>query len=256
MRGTADGGGFLGRDAAESEVVELKGEKCRIAGANKSFANDLFDRAGKCGDGDGIPDLQENGFGPVGEPIEFRVGVLDGNEGVVAFDYCAFLHRADAERQAPAVFGKKRFEALVIKSFRTAGEMRVSDAAGFLYVVGGEDLSGKIGFDDVLQHGEHSLVEHAAAGFDVRIDVPRVRGILPPVGELVGVRVEDGIQPKRLHGAPCGCTGGWVGGRKPLATFSIAKAGDNWSNRTLPVTDGRTTKLVVTKPIDFATFVT
>jgi hypothetical protein len=35
--------------------------------------------------------------------------------------------------------------------------------------------------------------------------VARVRGILPPVGELVGVGVEDGIEAKRLHGAP------WIG---------------------------------------------
>jgi hypothetical protein len=78
--------------------------------------------------------------------------------------------------------------------------MGVSDAAGFLDVVEGEDLAGEIGLDDVLKHGEHGLVEHAAAGFDVGIDVAGVRGILPPVGELVGVRIEDGVEAKRLHG--------------------------------------------------------
>jgi hypothetical protein len=32
-----------------------------------------------------------------------------------------------------------------------------------------------------------------------------VRWILPPVGELVGVRIEDGVQAERLHGAPWDC---------------------------------------------------
>jgi hypothetical protein len=35
--------------------------------------------------------------------------------------------------------------------------------------------------------------------------VPRVWRILPPVRELVGVRIEDGVQAQRLHGAPWGC---------------------------------------------------
>src|SRR2546426_1003184 len=65
-----------------------------------------------------------------------------------------------------------------------AGEVRVSDAASFLNVVEGEDLAGEVGFDDVLEHGEHGLFKHAAARFEVGIDVARVRGILPPGAEL------------------------------------------------------------------------
>src|SRR3981081_3998045 len=44
MRGAADGGGFLGRDAAESEVVQLEGKERGIAGAHEGFADDLLDR--------------------------------------------------------------------------------------------------------------------------------------------------------------------------------------------------------------------
>ncbi len=193
MRGAANGSGFLGRDPAEPEVVQLERKKRGIAGADKRIADDLLDRARERGDGNGIPDLQKNGFRPVGEPVVFRVGVLDGDEGVAALDDCAFLDGADAKRQPPAVFRVKRFEALVVKSFRMAGEVRVREAAGFLDVIESEHLTGEIGLDDVLQHREHGLVEHAAAGFDVGINVARVRGILPPVGELVGVRVEDGV---------------------------------------------------------------
>src|SRR3989441_10416314 len=84
------------------------------------------------------------------------------------------------------------------------------------------DLAGKIGFEYVLEHGEHGFVEHAAAGFEVGVDVARAGGILPPMGELVGVRVEDGIQSQRLHGAPrgCGCELGWK--RRPRTGIRIA----------------------------------
>src|SRR5713226_7324752 len=205
MRGAANGCGFLGRDAAKSEIVQLEGKQGRIASANQGFADDLLDRAREGGDSDGIPDLDEKRFRPVGEPVKLRISVFDGDERVVGFDDRAFLDRADAERQTPAVLRIERFEAFVIESFRAAGEMRVGNAAGFLDVVEGKDLAGKTGLDDVLEHGEHGLVEHAAAGFEVGVDVARVRGILPPVGELVGVGVEDGIQSQRLHGAPWSC---------------------------------------------------
>src|SRR5260370_602436 len=167
MRGAANGSGFLGRNATKSEVVQLEGKKRRIAGANQSFADDLLDSARKCGDGDGIPDLQKNGFRPVGEPVELRVGVLDVDEGVVTLDDGAFLDGADAERQAAAVLRIERFETVVVESFRAAGEMRVIDAASFVDVVEREDMAGEIGLDDVLQHDQHGLVEHSAAGFHV-----------------------------------------------------------------------------------------
>jgi len=182
--------------------VQLERKKRRIAGANKGLADNLLDGARQSGDGDGIPNLDEQRFRPVGEPVEFRIGVFDCDEGVVSFDDRAFLDGADAQREAAAVLGVERSEAFVVKSFRMAGEVRVGDAAGFFDVVEGEDLAGEVGFDDVLQHGEHGLFKHAAARFEVGIDVTRVRRILPPVGELVGVRVEDGVQAQRLHGAP------------------------------------------------------
>src|SRR6266436_1920797 len=225
MRGAADGGGFFGRDAAETEVVQLEGKKRRIAGANQRFADDLLDRARERGHGDGIPHLDEKRFSPVGEPEKFRIGVFDGDEGVVRFDDRAFLDRADAEWKAAAVFGVERFEAFVVEGFRMAGEVRVSDAAGFFDVVEREDLARETGFDDVLQHGEHGFFKHAAARFEIGIDVARVRRILPPVRELVRVRVEDGIQPKRLHAAPWGCGYGWVWGRGPITVVSIAEKG-------------------------------
>ncbi len=83
-----------------------------------------------------------------------------------------------------------------------AAKVGVSNAAGLLDVVESENLASEVGFDDVLKHGQHGLVEHAAAGFDVGIDMAGVGRVLPPVRELVGVCVENRIQAKRLHGAP------------------------------------------------------
>jgi len=98
------------------------------------------------------------------------------------------------------MFGVEGFEAVVVEGLGVAVEMGLGHAASFLDVVESEDLAGKIGFDDVLEQGEHGFVEHAAAGFDVGVDVAGVGGILPPMGELVGVGVEDGIEAQGLHG--------------------------------------------------------
>jgi len=74
------------------------------------------------------------------------------------------------------MLGVEGFEAVVVEGFGVTVEVGVGHAAGFLDVVEGEDLAGKIGFDDVLEQGEHGFVEHAAAGFDVGVDVARVGG--------------------------------------------------------------------------------
>ncbi len=144
----------------------------------------------------------------------------------MSLDDGAFLDGADAERQAAAVFRIERFETFVVESLGMTGEMSVGDVAGFFDIVEREHLAGEIGFDDVLQHGQHGLSEHAAPGFEVRVDVARVRGILPPVSELVGVRVEDGVQAKRLHGSPWGCRHRRGRGRVLPTVGRIAEGGD------------------------------
>jgi hypothetical protein len=42
------------------------------------------------------------------------------------------------------------------------------------------------------------MIEEAATGADVGIDVAGVRRILPPVGELVAVGGEEGVEAQRL----------------------------------------------------------
>src|SRR5208337_4064973 len=105
MRGAADGRGLFRRDPAKAEIVEFEWEQGRIAGADQGFADDLFDSAGQGGDGDGIPNLEQQRFRPVREPVELGVGVLDGDESVVTLDDGAFLDGTNAQRETAAMFG-------------------------------------------------------------------------------------------------------------------------------------------------------
>src|SRR5580693_3950599 len=157
MRGAADGSGFFRGDAPKTEIVQLEWKKRGIAGADEGFADDLLYGARERGDSDGIPDLEQNGFRPVGEPIEFGIGVFDGDERVVTLDDCAFFHGADAQREAATMFRVKSFKTFVIKSFAVATEMGVGKAAGFLDVFESENLAGEVGFDDVLKHSQHGF---------------------------------------------------------------------------------------------------
>ena len=126
--------------------MQLEGEQGRIAGAHEGFADDLLDGAGKRSNGNRIPDLQENGFRPVGEPIKFGIGVLDGDEGILRANQRAFFHSFDAQRQNSTVFRVKILPAGVIKTFRVTAEVFVGEFPSFLDVFGGKDFAGKIRF--------------------------------------------------------------------------------------------------------------
>ena len=76
--------------------------------------------------------------------------------------------------------------------------MFVGEFLCFLDIFGGKDFPGKIRLQDVLQAGDFGMIEETAARADVGIDEARVGGILPPVGELVAVGVEDRIEAKGL----------------------------------------------------------
>jgi hypothetical protein len=67
-------------------------------------------------------------------------------------------------------------------------------------VFGGKNFPGEIGFDDVLQPGHLGVAEESATRADVGIDKARVGRILPPMGELVAVGIENRIEAKRLNG--------------------------------------------------------
>ena len=64
MRGAADRCGFLGRNATKAKIMQFERKQRGIAGAHEGFADHLFNCSRECGDGDGIPDLQQHEFPP------------------------------------------------------------------------------------------------------------------------------------------------------------------------------------------------
>jgi hypothetical protein len=104
--------------------------------------------------------------------------------------------------------------AFVVETLGIAAKVLICEFAGFLDVVDRENLAGEIGFDDVLQAGDLRMIEKAAAGTYVGVDVAGVRRILPPVGEFVAVGGQDRIEAEWLDGGLLGCgyrVGSWRG---------------------------------------------
>ena len=69
----------------------------------------------------------------------------------------------------------------------------------FLDIFHRENFAGEIRFDDVLKTGNFRMIEKTAARADIRINVSRVRRVLPPVRELVAVRIQNRIESQRLN---------------------------------------------------------
>jgi len=158
----------------------------------------LFYRAAKRCHGDRIPDLKQNRFGPVGQPIELRISVFDSDDGVLRPHHGAFFHSFDAQRQNSAVFRVKIPPAGVIETLRVTAKVFVGEFPSFLDIFGSKNFPGKICFYNVLQAGDFGMIEETTARAHVGIDEAGVGRILPPVGELVAVRVEDRIEAKGL----------------------------------------------------------
>ena len=77
--------------------------------------------------------------------------------------------------------------------------MFVGEFPSFLDIFGGKNYAGKVRFHNVLQAGDFGMIEKTAARANVGIDEARVGRILPPVGELVAVGIEDRIEAKGLN---------------------------------------------------------
>ena len=86
------------------------------------------------------------------------------------------------------------FPAGIVKALGIAGKMFFREAPRFFNVFRGEDLSREVRFYDVLQPGNFGMVEEAAARAYVGVNEARVRRVLPPMGELVAVGIEDRIK--------------------------------------------------------------
>ena len=73
------------------------------------------------------------------------------------------------------------------------------ESACLFDVLLGENLSGKICLNDVLQAGDLRVIEETAAGADIGIDEARVGRVLPPVRQLVAVGIENRVEAKGLN---------------------------------------------------------
>jgi hypothetical protein len=91
------------------------------------------------------------------------------------------------------------FPAEVIETLGVATEVLVGESFGFLDVFGSKNPAGKVCLDDVLESGDFGVIEETAARADVGIDEARVRRILPPMGELVAIGIEDRVEAKGLN---------------------------------------------------------
>jgi hypothetical protein len=90
--------------------------------------------------------------------------------------------------------------ALVVETFGIAAEVCGGKLGSFFDIRQGEDFASEVGFDDVLEPGEFGLAEKASTRANVGVDVAGVRGVLPPVGELVAVGAKNRIEAQRLNG--------------------------------------------------------
>jgi len=158
----------------------------------------LFYAAAQRGDRDRVPDLKQDGFCPIGQPIKFRVTVFDGDDGVLRANQRAFFDRFNSQRQDSAVFCVQTFPAFVVEAFRISREMFGSEFPRLFDIVGGKNLSSEVRFYDVLEAGDLHVIEKAAARANVGINETRVWRILPPVGELVAIGIENRVKSKGL----------------------------------------------------------
>jgi hypothetical protein len=78
----------------------------------------------------------------------------------------------------------------------------------FLDIFHRKNFAGEIRFDDVLKTGNFRMIEKTTARADIRINVSRVRRVLPPVREFVAVRIQNRIESQRLNGFLPGANAG------------------------------------------------
>src|SRR6266478_2787007 len=122
MRGAANGRGFAAAYSAETKVVQFVRQERRITGAHQRFTNGLFYRAAKRGHGDRIPNLKQNRLRPIGEPIKLRVGVFNGDYGVLRANHRAFFHSLDAQGEDTSVLCVEALPAGIVETLRVAAE--------------------------------------------------------------------------------------------------------------------------------------
>src|SRR5260370_39523382 len=146
MRGAADGRGFAATHATETKIMQFVQQERRIAGAHQRFTNGLFYCAAKRCHGDRIPDLKQSRLRPISEPIKLRIGIFNGDDGVLRANHRAFSHTLDAQWKDASVLCVEILPAGIIETLRVAAEVFVGEFSSLLDVFGSENFAGKIRF--------------------------------------------------------------------------------------------------------------
>jgi len=198
--GATDGRGFAAAHAAEAEVVQFVRQERRVTGAHQRFAHRLFYTAAKRRDRDRIPNLKQDGFRPIGQPIKLRIGVFNSDDGILRANQRAFFDGLDSQRQGAGVFCVQTFPTIVVEALGISGKVLARELPRFFDIFGGKNLSGEVRFYDVLEAGHLHVIEKTAARANVGIDEARVRRVLPPVRQFIAIGVEYRVETKGLDG--------------------------------------------------------
>ena len=203
VRCAAEAGGLLGAGAAIAEVVKHHvGGTGLFATALHRTLDDVEQRSGERGDGGGIPDLEQQRFEEICEPVASRVGVADGHEHVVRGHRSAFGDGAYLDGQAAAVVLDDVHPAGAIED-AGAAEVRGGEPVGGVDIVRGDDAAREIAAQIGLQAEEDGVGKAAAARFQIAVDLGGAGRVLAPMRELVAVAAQ-----RKWHG--------WDGGHAVL----------------------------------------
>ena len=193
MRGSANPRGLDGRDAAETEIVQLEFHEFGIAGLFERRPDRAFHFAGLSGHGAAVPDLDEQRLQIIRQPIRMRIGILDRHEHVADWNDQTFRHCADSNWKSTTVSCCDVFPASSMKERGVPEEVRFKESLRLIDFFRSDDRPGKVSLQVVLKAEENGLVERPAAGFEVREHRLGGRRILAVMSDFVRVREEEEV---------------------------------------------------------------
>src|SRR5271154_2192485 len=142
--------------------MQLEVQSSRSASAHEVFADGLANLERQRADCDRIPNLEQDGFCPVGQPRKFGIGVDDGHQRVARWDESPFLGSANLERQLAAMLLQQTEPASIVENF-VGAEVQRGQEAGFFDVSLGEHDARVVRLQDSLKTLKQCVLPEAAA---------------------------------------------------------------------------------------------
>ena len=183
-------------DAAKAEIVELEIDQAGIAGSAEMLEDEIFHLPRLRGHRRTVPDLNQQGFEVVRQPVARRIGVFDGHQDVMDRHDRAFGHGPDGHRQPAAVDIDDMFPAGAVKQ-RPIAEVARDHFLGLLDLRHGDNRAREELFQIVLQAEEDDIVPPSATALEIGVDPLRARRILLPMGQLVAIGAKDEVSGVR-----------------------------------------------------------